>query len=44
MELALRRGDLVKIVDYHVAPDGEERYSSPELSAQSAVLRETFIW
>jgi Domain of unknown function (DUF4926) len=26
-ELGLRRGDLVKIVDRHVAPDGEEGYS-----------------
>ncbi|PYL07909.1 MAG: DUF4926 domain-containing protein [Verrucomicrobia bacterium] len=26
-ELKLRRGDLVKLVDHHVAPDGEEGYS-----------------
>jgi hypothetical protein len=26
-ELGLRRGDLVKLVDHHVAPDGEEGYS-----------------
>ena len=26
-ELRLRRGDLVKLVDHHVAPDGEEGYS-----------------
>jgi hypothetical protein len=26
-ELALRRGDLVKVVDHHVAPVGEEGYS-----------------
>ena len=26
-ELGLRRGDLVKLVDHHLAPDGEEGYS-----------------
>ena len=26
-EFGLRRGDLVKVVDHHVAPDGEEGYS-----------------
>ena len=26
-ELRLRRGDLVKLVDHHVAPDSEEGYS-----------------
>ena len=26
-ELRLRRGDLVKLVDHHLAPDGEEGYS-----------------
>lgn len=26
-ELGLRRGDLVKLVDRHLAPDGEEGYS-----------------
>lgn len=26
-ELRLRPGDLVKLVDHHVAPDGEEGYS-----------------
>ncbi len=26
-ELRLRRGDLVKLVDHHVGPDGEEGYS-----------------
>jgi hypothetical protein len=26
-ELGLRRGDLVKLVEHHVAPDGEEGYS-----------------
>ncbi len=26
-ELGLRAGDLVKVVDQHIAPDGEEGYS-----------------
>jgi hypothetical protein len=26
-ELGLRRGDLVKLVDHHLAPDAEEGYS-----------------
>jgi hypothetical protein len=26
-ELGLRRGDLVELVDHHLAPDGEEGYS-----------------
>src|SRR5262245_29034557 len=32
-ELRLRRGDLVKILDHHVAPDGEEGYSIEVVNA-----------
>jgi uncharacterized protein DUF4926 len=32
-ELRLRRGDLVKLVDHHVAPGGEEGYSIEVVNA-----------
>ena len=32
-ELRLRRGDLVKLIDHHIAPDGEEGYSIEVLNA-----------
>jgi hypothetical protein len=32
-DLRLRRGDLVKLIDHHVAPDGEEGYSVEVLNA-----------
>ncbi len=32
-EERLRRGDIVKLVDHHVAPDGEEGYSAEVFNA-----------
>ena len=32
-EERLRRGDIVKLVEYHVAPDGEEGYSAEVFNA-----------
>ena len=37
-EHRLRRGDLVRLVDHHVAPDGEEGYSVELLGAKGQIL------
>jgi len=42
-ELRLRRGDLVKLVDYHVAPDGEEGYSVEVLNALGETIAVTTL-
>jgi len=42
-ELGLRRGDLVKIVDHHVAPDGEEGYSIEVLNALGETIAVTTV-
>ena len=41
VELGLRRGDLVKIVDHHVAPDGEEGYSIEVFNALGETIAVT---
>ena len=33
-EYRLRRGDLVRLVEHHVAPDGDEGYSAEVLGAE----------
>jgi hypothetical protein len=42
-ELGLRRGDLVKIVDHHVAPDGEEGYSIEVFNALGETIAVTTV-
>lgn len=42
-ELALRRGDLVKVVDHHVAPDGEEGYSIEVFNAVGETIAVTTL-
>jgi hypothetical protein len=42
-ELALRRGDLVKVVDHHVAPDGEEGYSIEVINAVGETIAVTTV-
>jgi hypothetical protein len=37
-EQRLKRGDIVKLVDYHVAPDGTEGYSVEVLNAVGGTL------
>jgi len=39
----LRRGDLVKVVDYHVAPDGTEGYSIEVLNALGDTIAVTTV-
>jgi hypothetical protein len=42
-ELGLRRGDLVKVVDHHVAPDGEEGYSIEVFNAVGETIAVTTV-
>jgi hypothetical protein len=42
-ELGLRRGDLVKVVDHHVAPDGEEGYSIEVFNALGETIAVTAV-
>ena len=42
-ELRLRRGDLVKLIDHHVAPDGEEGYSVEVLNALGDTIAVTTL-
>jgi len=42
-ELALRCGDLVKVVDHHVAPDGEEGYSIEVFNAVGETIAVTTV-
>ena len=42
-ELALRCGDLVKVVDHHVAPDGEEGYSIEVFNAVGETIAVTAV-
>jgi len=42
-ELGLRRGDLVKVVDHHVAPDGEEGYSIEVFNAVGDTIAVTAV-
>ncbi len=42
-ELRLRRGDLVKLVDHHIAPDGEEGYSIEVLNALGETIAVTAL-
>ena len=37
-EYRLRRGDMVRLVEHHVAPDGEEGYSAEVLGAKGQTL------
>lgn len=37
-EYRLRRGDLVRLVEHHRAPDGEEGYSAEVLGAKGRTL------
>lgn len=37
-EFRLRRGDIVRLVDRHVAPDGDEGYSAEVLGATGQTL------
>jgi Domain of unknown function (DUF4926) len=37
-EYRLRRGDLVRLVENHVAPDGDEGYSAEVLGAKGQTL------
>ena len=37
-ENRLRQGDLVRLVEHHVAPDGEEGYSAEVLGAKGQTL------
>jgi hypothetical protein len=41
--LRLRRGDLVKLIDRHVAPDGEEGYSVEVLNALGETIAVTAL-
>jgi hypothetical protein len=42
-EHRLRRGDVVKLVDHHVAPDGTEGYSIEVFNAVSDTLAVTSV-
>ena len=42
-ELRLRRGDLVKLIDHHVALDGEEGYSIEVLNALGETIAVTTL-
>jgi Domain of unknown function (DUF4926) len=42
-ELGLRRGDVVKLVDHHVAPDGEEGYSIEVFNAVGETISVTAV-
>jgi hypothetical protein len=42
-ELRLRRGDLVKLVDHHLAPDGEEGYSIEVFNAVGETIAVTSV-
>ena len=42
-ELGLRRGDLVKVVEHHVAPDGEEGYSIEVFNAVGETIAVTTV-
>jgi hypothetical protein len=42
-ELRLRRGDVVKLVDHHVAPDGEEGYSIEVFNAVGETIAVTTV-
>ena len=42
-ELRLRRGDLVKLIDHHVAPDGDEGYSVEVLNALGDTIAVTTV-
>lgn len=37
-EHRLRRGDVVRLVEHHIAPDGEEGYSAEVLGAKGKTL------
>jgi hypothetical protein len=42
-ELGLRRGDLVKVVEHHVAPCGEEGYSIEVFNAVGETIAVTTV-
>ena len=42
-ELGLRAGDLVKVVDQHIAPDGEEGYSIEVFNAVGETIAVTAV-
>lgn len=42
-EHRLRRGDLVKLVDHHVAPDGDEGYSIEVFNALGETIAVTAV-
>lgn len=42
-KLGLRRGDVVKLVDHHVAPDGEEGYSIEVFNAIGDTIAVTAV-
>ena len=42
-ELGLRRGDVVKLVDHHVAPDGDEGYSIEVFNAVGDTIAVTAV-
>lgn len=42
-ELGLRRGDLVKLVEHHTAPDGDEGYSIEVLNALGETIAVTIV-
>ncbi|GKS63880.1 hypothetical protein YTPLAS72_11840 [Nitrospira sp.] len=42
-EHRLRRGDIVKLVDHHVAPDGTEGYSIEVFTALGSTLTVTTV-
>jgi len=42
-ELGFRRGDLVKVVDHHVAPDGKEGYPIEVFNAVGETIAVTTV-
>jgi len=42
-EHRLRRGDIVKLVDHHMAPDGTERYSIEVFNALGETIAVTSV-
>lgn len=42
-EHRLRRGDLVKLVDHHIAPDGDEGYSIEVFNALGETIAVTAV-
>lgn len=42
-ELRLRRGDLIKLVDHHIAPDGSEGYSIEVFNALGETIAVTAV-